>query len=71
MNQLAQVQDQCQALFVPQHGAAVRHVWRRVVEERFRIRRKGANHFVRSDPNMRVFVMVIAGQYGHDDAAGQ
>ena len=40
MDQLAEVQNQGQALFVPQHGAAVRHVRRRVVQERFRIRRE-------------------------------
>src|SRR4029077_14743351 len=71
LNQLAQVQDQGQALLVPQHGAAVRHVRRRVVEERFRRSGGSPDPFGRGDPHMHVLIVVIAGQYGDDDVAGR
>ncbi len=71
MHQLAQVHDQCQALVVPQHSPAVRHVRGRVVQQRLRRRRVRPNYFVRRNADVRIFAALVPGQDSHDHAAWQ
>src|SRR6266852_8207617 len=62
LEQPAQIDHQSQAVVMPQHSDAMRHVFRRLLEQILGVHRIGSDDFVGGNADSNVLVMVLAAQ---------
>src|SRR6266446_3551684 len=71
LEQPAQINHQRQAVVMPQHSDAMRHVFRRLLEQILGIHRIRSDDFVGGDADANVLVMVLAAQGSDHHVLGQ
>src|SRR6266852_87270 len=71
LEQPAQITHQRQAVVMPQHSDAMRHVFRRLLEQILGIHRIRSDDFVGGDADANVLVMVLAAQGSDHHVLGQ
>src|SRR5229473_161486 len=71
LEQPAQIDHQCQAVVMPQHSDAMRHIFRRLLEQILGVHRIGSDDFVCGDADPNVLVMSLAAQGSDHHVLGQ
>src|SRR5437879_10717589 len=71
LEQPAQINHQRQAVVMPQHSDAMRHVFRRLLEQILGVHRIGSDDFVGRNPDTQVLVIVFGAQGSDHYVLGQ
>src|SRR5229473_4437354 len=71
LEQPAQINHQRQAVVMPQHSDAMRHVFRRLLEQILGVHRISSDDFVGCDADTQVLVMILDAQGSYHHVLGQ
>src|SRR5258708_6883099 len=71
LEQPAQINHQRQAVVMPQHSDAMRHIFRSLLEQILGFHRIGSDDFVRRNPDTQVLVMIFGAQGSDHYVLGQ